>query len=199
MSESFVVSTGGSVTGGGNMAMVDKIAGVIAPATVYNAAKSIHVGLAIAYLVVMIVVWIMAFSGIVSVIAPGGVFFGTKTRDIEEGIGAAGTRTVKLSDAYGLGATASRAMDKTDTFLGGLEPPVFNDVPNHVLRKENRMQSALHAYGKLRKEAEGNSRPLPSWNDYWSDWQKTQNYDYSGRTMYELEGLSASTLRKSVY
>lgn len=188
MSESFVVSTGGSVTGGGlpsiTLNSTPKIVtSVLFPGShlVSYYANNKNYPYAAAAFVVMVLV-IVAYMSI-----GYGIFW--KMSQSFQGIGAAGTRTIKRSDAYEFMGNKPQSGDKHDTFLNTMgSGPVFNDVPNYVLRKENRMQSALHAYAKLRKSSEGTNRPLPSWNSYWADWQKSQNYDYSGRSMYDIEG-----------
>lgn len=165
MSDSFVVSTGGSITGGGRL-MDSSKAWLMKPVSVPRA---------VIIAVIMVVVIIIIVLSI-------------KSSSSFQGIGAAGTGSVRFTDSYGLGS--NKSSDKLDTFLNMNEPPIFNDVPNFILTKEDRMQAALHAYAKLRKEAmsRDNLKSIPTWNEYWSDWQKSQDYDYSGRTLYDIEG-----------
>ena len=142
-------------------------------------------------LAALIVVWliVMLFFGLAGLVqAIRGKLF--------EGIGAMGTRGTRFDHAGVIQGFGDRkhTPNADQSFLNSMQGPEFTDVPNYVLRKENRMQNALHAYGRVRGEhmarvdAGESPAPLPTWASYWSDWQKSQNYDYSGRKMYDASG-----------
>ena len=198
MTDSFVVSSGGSVSGGGNKITLDNAAQKsvafffpfvphVQSALDYSKANSKHSGglvvVAVATFIIYLIMILYLYRGVMS----------SMDSDTMDGIGARGAGTGDLKFSYPLnnqGMTNRTKYDtmenrtKYDTFLSGNEPPSFNDVPNYILRKENRMQDALATYANLRSSGQD----VPDWAEYWNNWQSDNNYSYSGRGMYDTTG-----------
>lgn len=141
------------------------------------------------------------------------------------GTGVANARSVRFGGPIGIGGEIqgmstgkydTMKNSKFDTFLNSAESPMFTDVPNYILRKEDRMQDALFAYSKMRKQ--NTDSAVPDWATYWKDWQAGNGYDYSGAQMYDVgkspsvnvgeweasqnassEGFDSKMLRDKVY
>jgi len=198
MTDSFVVSSGGSVNGGkipitlnstpqkATAFLFPFVPHVMSAIDDHRANNKWNGGLvlaAVATVVLYLIMIIYLYRGIMA----------SKEDSMEEGIGARGAGTGDLKFSYPLnnqGMTNRTKYDtmenrtKYDTFLSGNEPPSFNDVPNYILRKENRMQDALATYANLRSSGQD----VPDWAEYWNNWQSDNNYSYSGRGMYDTTG-----------
>jgi hypothetical protein len=212
MSESFVVSSsGGAVTGGSGFDVLDKVIKYTGPGflttlndvAVSKASQNTMVRVAVGVLIVglILLMWFAVVNGFyawrmgVTFVSPDAADQGY-TSKYPFGRGAASARDVRFGGPIGItgdvqGMTNKKydtmTNKKFDTFLNGSEPPVFQDVPNYILRKENRMQAALHAYSKLRsKKGQG---AVPDWAEYWKDWQAEGGYNYGGAQIYDQSEL----------
>jgi hypothetical protein len=103
--------------------------------------------------------------------------------------GAAGTSTIKRSDA--LGDTGSREK-AADTFLGRSFGPEFNEQPNYVLGQQNHERVALNKYSKMKaawkpiRDDKGNViNPLPSWSTVWKQY-RNENSDDLEASLYDF-------------
>jgi hypothetical protein len=187
MTDSFVVSSGGSVNGGGDPITLDntvkKLGAFFFPAYphIEQAMKKSSGGNIKGGLVAVAVVALI-LNIILIAYATTGIMY--RTGAYSEGIGARGAGTGDLKFSYPLHNQGMTNKTKYDTFMSGQEPPSFNDVPNYILRKENRMQDALATYANLRSSG----HPVPDWAEYWNNWQTDNNYSYTGQSMYDTDG-----------
>ena len=85
-------------------------------------------------------------------------------------MGAAGPNLVRqdASTISGLGNLAASSDNMTTR--GG--PPIFNDAPDYLRRKEARMAEAIRAYAKLKSMGQ----TTKNWKSFWADWQASKNY-----------------------
>jgi hypothetical protein len=68
---------------------------------------------------------------------------------------------------------------------GRRSSPEFENVPDYVLRMENRQEDAMNTYTYLKRSG-GTSL---SWPQYWSEVQRTQNYGYGSKGINDTGAL----------
>ena len=237
MSESFVVTKGGSIIGGGAADAFDNVLQYISPGGIVNfinksvtkqlkesntkgnnesTGSAIKLIVGVLMLALIVIIWLSMINGFyawrkdVTFMMPDEIadqgFYGRASRAIPSG-GAMGAGDTRVSYPLG-GDVQGMTTKKYDTFLSGGEAPIFNDVPNYILRKENSQKAAINAYAKLRTSTSG---AVPDWADYWRDWQSSSGQDFN-RALYNTsakvyhdpypveEGMiSGGDLRNSVY
>jgi hypothetical protein len=69
------------------------------------------------------------------------------------------------------------------------DSPNFEDVPNYVLRQENREQDALNAYVMLKN----NGGTSQSWPQFLSDYNNQKNFGYGSMSLFDDANTSIST------
>jgi hypothetical protein len=203
MTDSFVVSSGGYVNGGSNPVTYSntfqKVISFPFPFWPYakqakdSNFKGSFVGIALAAIVINIIMLILMYNGYkhltmgmqgyASASGPASkniLRFSSPNQNQAMTSGVHGS----LRHLYGKDNKSRVQHQQSDTFLSGQGPPRFNDVPEYILRKENRMQDALATYSNLRS----NGEDVPDWAEYWNKWQSDKNYSYSGRGMYDTNG-----------
>ena len=213
MGDSFVVKTSGGV----ETHMLHSVAGFLIPEKWYDLVKSGTSGIASdmarkvvnAVLIVglILMIWLIWVNGAYAISQGVTMYSGAKetfSSRYPYGAGVAGTRETRFGGPIGIsGDVQGMANKKYDTFLNGSEAPVFQDVPNYILRKENTMQDAVKAYANLRsKKGNAAGSAVPDWAEYWKDWQSNSGSDFN-RDLYDTSSLGTaqgmSNLRDKVY
>jgi hypothetical protein len=188
MSDSFVVSSGGSINGGGDpitLSGLSKPLSFAFPAYPYvknafDTGFKVPKIAAIAVVLMIINITLIIFL----IVGMQSVMNSKKTSD---GIGAANTRTIRMGGPIGIPGSIQgmkngvKRSGKFDTFFGGIEPPVQNNAPADVTHNWSRMNDALEAYSKLQTSGES----TPDWAEYWNDWQMGEQRNTTTRHGWE--------------
>lgn len=134
-------------------------------------------GLAFAVGLVVLLLFLIGLPTAIGIAASRNSGFNDGSGMSWRGMGAAGTDTIRRSDAY----SYPRSADKSDTFLNHGVGPEFVEQPNYLLGQEDMQRHALTKWNRLKQTGS----PVSDWPTFWAAY-KAENSDDLGASMYDF-------------